>query len=42
MDKVGIMHLYEGIWMQEGYSFYFRGNKCKGIEVLKTILYKDS
>ena len=27
--------------MQEGYSFYFKGSKGKGIEVSNTILYED-
>ena len=41
MDEVEIMLLYEGEWMQEVNSFYFKGGKGKGIEVSKTILYED-
>ena len=41
VDKVGIMLLYEGEWMEEENSFYFKGSKGKGIEVSKTILYDD-
>ena len=41
MDKVGIMLLYEGEWMQEENSLYFKGSKGKDIEVSKTILYKN-
>ena len=41
MDKVGIMLLYKGKWMQEENYFYFKGNKGKGIEVPKTILFED-
>ena len=41
VDEVGIMLLYEGEWVQDGNAFYFEGSKGKGIEVPKTISYKE-
>ena len=35
------MLLYEGQWIQDGNAFYFKRSKGKGIEVLKTISYKE-
>ena len=41
VDEVGIMLLYEGEWVWNGNVFYFEGSKGKGIEVSKTISYKE-
>ena len=41
VDEVGIMLLYEGEWVRDGNVFYFEGSKGKGIEIPKTISYKE-
>ena len=41
IDEVGIMLLYEEEWVRDGNAFYFKGSKGKGIEILKTISYKE-
>ena len=41
IDVVRIMLLYEGEWVQDGNVFYFEGSKGKGIEIPKTISYKE-
>ena len=41
VDEVGIMLLYEGEWVRDGNAFYFEGSKGKGIEIPKTISYKE-
>ena len=41
VDEVGIMLLYEGECVRDGNAFYFKGSKGKGIEVPKTISYKE-
>ncbi|RVW49007.1 hypothetical protein CK203_080949 [Vitis vinifera] len=35
------MVLYEGEWVRDGNAFYFEGSKGKGIEIPKTISYKE-
>ncbi|RVW99809.1 hypothetical protein CK203_029243 [Vitis vinifera] len=35
------MLLYEGEWVRDGNVFYFEGSKGKGIEIPKTISYKE-
>ena len=35
------MLLYEREWVRDGNAFYFEGSKGKGIEVPKTISYKE-
>ena len=41
VDEVGIMLLYEGELVRDGNVFYFEGSKGKGIEIPKTISYKE-